>query len=173
MSLFGTSPTEAPLSSKLAQSRQSLFDDESTPGLTSQSSLFADEEAPIGVSPWAFGIPKKAARGDLVKTLLESTEVPESYIDTYDELLKQGDKLGAGVSLTGLKKVLAGSELRADDQAKILNVVIPGGHDAASGIGRGVFNVMLALIGLAQEYEDVTLDAVDERRRSKFHIPSP
>ena len=61
--------------------------------------------------------------------------------------------------------------MTAADQAKILNLVLPGGQETSSdGLGRNEFNVLLALIGLAQEGEDITFDAVDERRNSMFGV---
>ncbi|KAK5010119.1 Sorting nexin mvp1, partial [Cryomyces antarcticus] len=161
MSLFGTSPDDLP-----SRPKSSLFDDEPTPAGT--SSLFADETSTSADSPWAFPTPKKAARGNLIKTLLPAGDVPDSYIDVYDSLLSSGDKVGGGVSLAGVKRLLSASKLDADNQAKILNIVVPGGQETNLGLGRGEFNVLLALIGLAQEGEDVALDGVDERRRSTF-----
>jgi sorting nexin-8 len=110
--------------------------------------------------------PKKAARRELVKNLLPATDVPESYIDAYDTVLESKDRVGAGIGLTGIKNILRSSSLSATDQAKILNFVVPGGQEVANGLGRSEFNVLLALIGLGQEGDDITLDGVDERRRS-------
>lgn len=111
--------------------------------------------------------PKRAARQNLVKNLLPATDVPDSYIDAYDKLLDSGDRVGAGIGLTGVKNILHSSGLNPADQSAVLNLVIPGGRDTENAIGRSEFNVLLALIGLVQEGEDATLDGVDERRRSK------
>lgn len=163
MSLFGSSPTDSPIANTNSNSK-SLFGEEPTPAATSTSSLFADDGA--DGSPWSMPTPKKAARRELVKTLLPATGVPESYIDAYDAVLDSGDRVGSGVGLTGIKNILASAGLDPADQAKILNLVVPGGQETANGLGRSEFNVLLALIGLAQEGDDVTLDGVDERRRS-------
>lgn len=171
MSLFGTSPDE----SSTAQP-SSLFDDRPTPvAAESQSSLFADESTDNVVgSPWRLATPKKPSRADLVKSILPPSDVPEFYIDTYDALL-ESDKLGAGVSLTAVRKVLEACGLPAEVQARILNIVLPEGAEnaesVANGVSQGQFNVLLALIGLAQENDDVTLDSVDERRRGRWHGP--
>jgi sorting nexin-8 len=163
MSLFGTSPDDRP-----SRSKSTLFDDEPTPAAQKTSaSIFADDFNESADSPWALPTPKKAARGTLVKTLLPATDVPESYIDTYDTLLAS-DRLGSGISTSGIKRLLAKGNISADAQEKILHTVIPGGQEPAQGVGRGEFNVLLALIALAQEGEDITLDGVDERRRSMF-----
>jgi len=163
MSLFGTSPPEPAQTSSTTNSK-SLFGDDSVPAPTTASSLFADDAA--DTSPWSMPTPKKAARRELVKNLLPATDVPETYIDSYDTVLDSKDRVGAGVGLTGVKNVLASSGLSAADQAKILNFVVPGGQESASGVGRSEFNVLLALIGLGQEGDEITLDGVDERRRS-------
>jgi sorting nexin-8 len=159
MSLFGE-PVTAPNPSK---SRLSLFDDDSpTPG----SSLFADDDDVSGGSPWDMPAPKKAARGDLLKNLLPTADVPDSYVDIFDEVLKDGNDAGGKLSSAGIAKVLSAAKLGADDQSRIMTIIAPNGqlHD----IGRNEFNVLLALIGLAQEGEDITLDGVDERRRSQY-----
>ena len=166
MSLFGTSPTDSPMPSSRIMSK-SLFSDEPTPGAASTSSLFADDNGG-DASPWNMPTPKKAARRELVKTLLPATDVPESYVDAYDSMLDSGQRVGSGVGLTGVKKVLGTSTLNAADQAAILNLIVPGGQESANGLGRSEFNVLLALVGLAQEGEDISLDGVDERRKSKW-----
>lgn len=102
-----------------------------------------------------------------MKTLLSDSDAPESYIDAYDLVLSAGDRVGAGIGLTSVREILSGSGISASDQEKILNIVVSGDIDSANGLGRGEFNVLLALVGLAQEGEDLTLDAVDDRRKSK------
>ncbi|ETI21106.1 hypothetical protein G647_07450 [Cladophialophora carrionii CBS 160.54] len=161
MSLFGSSPTEAaPLNGK------SLFGDEPARA-PAVSSLFADDG---GDSPWSMPTPKKNARQNLVKNLLPATDVPESYVDAYDAVLKANERTGVGIGLAGVKRLLQSSNLSEQEQSKILNFVIPGGQESANGVGRSEFNVLLALIGLGQEGEDITLDGVDERRRK---LPEP
>src|SRR2546423_10567489 len=96
MSLFGSSPTESPLANSL--NSKSLFGDEVTPAATSTSSLFADESS--DPSPWSMPTPKKAARQDLVKSLLQPKDVPESYVDAYDKTLASCDGVGGAIDLT-------------------------------------------------------------------------
>jgi sorting nexin-8 len=112
--------------------------------------------------------PKRAARQNLVKNLLPATDVPESYVDAYDTVLNADEKTGLGIGVAGVKKILQSSNLSEQEQHKILNLIIPGGQESANGVGRSEFNVLLALIGLAQEGEDVTFDGVDDRRRSEW-----
>ena len=163
MSLFGTSPIDDPISNPISKSN-SLFGDNITPAARSTSSLFADDN--VDGSPWSMPTPKKNARRVLVKELLPATDVPESYVDAYDTMLNFAVEIGAGVDITGVRNLLGSSGLNAAEQAKILDFVIPEGQEDASGLGRNEFNVLLALIGLGQEGEDITLDSVDERRQS-------
>ncbi|KAF1355911.1 sorting nexin-like protein mvp1 [Lizonia empirigonia] len=129
-------------------------------------SLFGDDDQRLAV-----GVPhpKKGGRGSLLKSLLPAADVPDSYVDAFDALLDAGDRAGSGVSVGGAKKLLASSGLPSDTQARMLDMVAQPDQDVA-GLGRNEFNVLLALIGLAQEGDDVTLDSVDERKRN---LPTP
>ncbi|KAJ5423324.1 hypothetical protein N7491_008540 [Penicillium cf. griseofulvum] len=168
MSLFGTSP-EDPSAGDPSRSKSSLFADEPATG---GSSLFADDDGGDSSSPWNAqnNTAKRTARRDLVRTLLPNTDVPESYIDAYDLILNTGDRVGSGIGLTSVREILSSSGLTATDQSKILNLVASGDHESFSGFGRGEFNVLLALVGLAQEGEDLSFDAVDDRRKK---LPQP
>ncbi len=141
-----------------------MFDDDNA-AAAGNSSIFEDGDG-SGPSPWEMPTPKKPAKGDMVKTLLPATSVPESYIDAFDTILDSGYKTGAGsITLAGAKKLFEGSGVSADEQARIINIVT-GGQESSHGLGRNAFNVLVALIGLAQEHDETTLDGVDERRRS-------
>jgi sorting nexin-8 len=155
----------------------SLFGEDDQPSRPKQSSsLFEDDPKPAGsglfdggddASPWALPTPKKAARGSLVKSLLPASDVPDSYIDAFDSLLESEGGGGTGISIDRIKKLLASSGLPSATQSKILEIVSQPGQDS-SGVERSEFNVLYALTGLAQEGDDVTLDSVDERKRSKW-----
>lgn len=160
MSLFG--PDE-PSSAVASRSRSTLFDDEASSAPGSKSSLFADDEGP-GSSPWDMPTPKKAARSDLIKNLLPASGVPEFYISTFDNVLNGGDGAAGKINAAGVAKTLSAATLSADDQSRIMGIISSGGR--LLDLGRNEFNVLLALIGLAQEHEDITLDGVDERRKS-------
>ncbi|PBP27466.1 PX domain-containing protein [Diplocarpon rosae] len=166
MSLFGTSPDESS-SAQASKSRYSLFDDEPSPAPGSKSSLFAEDDI-AGVSPWWMTTPTKAGRGELVKNLLPAGEVPDSYIDTFDNLIRGEDGFEGKLTAAGINKVLSSGKIEADDQSRIVSIITSGGQ--LSDITRNEFNVLLALIGLAQENEEITLDSVDERRRN---LPEP
>lgn len=168
MSLFETSP-EDPSGIASVHRKPSLFADERTLD-ANPTSLFADSD--LATNSPSMNNTKKAARRELAKTLLPTTDVPDSYIDAYDLVLNREDRAGSGIGLTTVRGLLAESGLNATDQGKILDLVISGddhhnNDNNASGLGRGEFNVLLALMGLAQEGEPITFDAVDERRQSK------
>lgn len=162
MSLFGDDLDEP--AAPASKSRLSLFDDEPSPAPGSKSSLFADDDGP-GASPWGMPTPKKAARGELINSLLPASTVPDSYIDIFDDVAKGADNVEGKMSVTGVARVLSAANLGADDQSRVVSVMTSGGQ--LTDLGRNQFNVLLALIGLAQEHEDVTLDGVDERRLSR------
>lgn len=163
MSLFGSSPDE---SSNPVRSDQkaSLFDDDQPSGAKGGPSLF-DDEAAEGDSPWSMPTPKKAGRSDPVKTLLPADDVPESYIDAFDSLRETEYRAENGkIKVSGARKVFEGSGIDATEQDRIVKLV-SGGQE--NPLGRSEFNVLLALIGLSLESEEVSLDSVDERRRSE------
>ena len=171
MSLFGTSPEE-PSAATAPRPKSSLFADESA----GASSLFADDTGDDSSSPpWnpQNNTAKRTARRDLVRTLLPVSDVPESYVDAYDLILNSGDRVGAGVGLTSIRELLSSSGLSASDQGRILNLVVSGEHENSGGLGRSEFNVLLALIGLAQQGEDLSYDSVDDHRKSEFLEASP
>ncbi|KAG9248928.1 sorting nexin-like protein mvp1 [Calycina marina] len=164
MSLFGS---EEPSPALASRPRNTLFDDDDRSAPGSKSSLFADEDSP-GSSPWDNPTPKKAARSDLIKNLLPASNVPDFYINTFDNVLDGGDGAGGKINAAGVTRTLSAAKLSADDTTGILGIISSGGP--VTDLSRNEFNVLLALIGLAQEHEDVTLDGVDERRRN---LPSP
>ncbi|KAL8961217.1 MAG: hypothetical protein Q9183_005343 [Haloplaca sp. 2 TL-2023] len=167
MSLFGSSPPAEPSQARSGKS-QSLFDDEHPSGAPN-SSIFDDGDGGT-TSPWDMPTPKKPAKSDMVKTLLPATDVPESYVDAFDVISESGFGAGpASISLAGARKLFEGTGIATDEQTKIVNAVT-GGPDPASGLKRSEFNVLVALLGLAQEGEEVSLDGVDERRRN---LPEP
>lgn len=161
MSLFGTSPEDT-----TSKPSSGLFGDDTNAAKKAQAAgLFADNSGPTDdSSPWGFQpTPKKQAHTNVVKTLLPASDVPESYIDTFDALAE-----GTTVKLEEIRKLLHGSGLSTGEQQRVLDITEPKGTAAGENWGRGEFNVLLALIGLAQEGEEVSLDSVDDRKRSKI-----
>lgn len=103
-----------------------------------------------------------------MKTLLPISDVSESYIDAYDQVRNAGGTAGSGIGFTSVREILSSSGLSATDQDKIFDLVVASDGDDANGLGRSEFNVLLALVGLAQEGDELTFDAVDDRRHSKL-----
>ncbi|KAL9040637.1 MAG: hypothetical protein Q9214_004406, partial [Letrouitia sp. 1 TL-2023] len=165
------SPPEESITPSKSSHSQSLFNDEQATGAAS-SSLFSDSTED-GASPWNMPTPKKAGRSQVVKNLLPANSVPESYVDAFDTLVDSGYRTGSGsISLAGARKIFEGSGLDAAEQSKIINLVASG-QELSNGLSRSEFNVLIALAGLAQEKEDITLDGVDERRRNLPEPPLP
>ncbi|KAI1393186.1 uncharacterized protein F4822DRAFT_435580 [Hypoxylon trugodes] len=173
MSLFGTSPPNESSSStnpSMARSRNSLFDDDGPMTRSTSDTLFNDDDfgGSGATSPWDMPTPRKQqSRADLIRRLLDGVEVPDRYIETFDSVVQE-DGINGKVTSSGVTKTLAAAKLGADDQAQIMGILAPAGN--LDVIGRNEFNVLLALIGLAQEGESVSLDGVDERRRN---LPQP
>jgi sorting nexin-8 len=160
MSLFGdASPPPA------ARPKSSLFDDDtSTPKSKPSASMFGDSGADVDdSSPWGFTPKKSSGRGNLVKSLLADADLPDFYIDTFDSL-----QAGGSVSASSARQLLRDAGLQEVTQEKVWELVV--GRGEVGSLGRGEFSVLIALTGLAQEGEEVSLDAVDERRRK---LPTP
>lgn len=137
------------------------------------NSLFTDDDfAGAEGSPWDMPTPRKQqSRADVVRNLLPPSDVPDAYIETFDTVVRE-DGNAERVNAGGIAKLFAAARLGADQQAQIMSMVVPAaGGDIA--VGRGEFNVLLALIALAQENETISLDTVDERRRSTSAPVSP
>lgn len=166
MSLFGTSPDESGAASTPAKSRQTLFDDPS-PANGSQSSLFADDDSTPGGSPWGMPTPKKASKGEVISTLLPAGDAPDSYVDVFETVQSTEFGQSGTVDVAGMTRVMNAAKLGADQQTRVMSTIAPAGRT----LRRNEFNVFLALVGLAQEGDDVTLDGVDERRKSRHYTP--
>jgi sorting nexin-8 len=179
MSLFGTSPTEAsqaPSTPSRSRGRggNGLFDDEARPSSgqgRSSSSLFADD-APDSSghddSPWDMPTPRKQqSRAELIRRLLPSSDVPDSYIETFDTVVREEGSDDGRVGAAGIAKVFASARLGTDAQKRIMTLISADSNPSEATLGRDEFNVLLALVGLAQEGDVINLDGVDERRRSK------
>ena len=148
----------------------SLFgDDQPSPGPRASSTSLFDDSAGQESSPWSMPTPKKAGKKDVIKTLLPASDVPTSYIESFDSLLESDYQQGPGkINLKSIHKLFEGSGLEQGGKDKILGIIgVAGQTTPREGLGRNEFNVLLALIGLAQEKEEASLDGVDERRSSK------
>lgn len=136
---------------------------------STSSALFQDDDPSGASSPWDMPTPRKAkSRAELLKTLLPASDVPDSYIEIFDAVVRDSGS-GGKITAGGVARTLAAAHISADQQARIMAIAAPSG-DAGSGevaLERNEFNALLALIGLAQEGEVPNLDGVDERRRSQ------
>ena len=169
--MFGESPPETPSAGNQSKAAGLFGDDSSNIRAATSSGLFEDSNNnTTDDSPWSLPTPKKQNRSNFVKTLLPASQVPDSYVNAYDNLLSAGEGQGNGVSLSAVHKVLQSSQIKASDQDRILSIVLPSKQESTSALERGEFNVLLALVGLAQEEEDIGLDAVDERRKREFNM---
>ncbi|KAI9159042.1 Sorting nexin mvp-1 [Paramyrothecium foliicola] len=179
MSLFGSSPSddnESPLAAAASTPKRpkagGLFDEPSQRNASSNS-LFADDDDQNdqhGGSPWDMPTPRKQqSRAELIRNLLAGAAVPDSYVDTFDTFVREDGASGGRVSAGGVAKLFAAARLDADAQARVMSLVAPNGANDLA-LGRDEFNVLLALVGLAQEGEVVSLDGVDERRRGKSTV---
>ena len=158
MSLFGDD-SDAP-----SRPKSSLFNDEQAAAKSkTSSSMFGDSAAVDESSPWGFKPKKSTGKTNLVKSLLVNADVPELYVDTFD-----GMQAGGSVSAGDARQLLRDSGIGGSVQSTIWDVV--SGRGQSDVLSRGEFNVLLALVGLAQEGEELSLDAVDERRQK---LPQP
>ncbi|KAH8899018.1 hypothetical protein GQ53DRAFT_817226 [Thozetella sp. PMI_491] len=151
------------------RSRSSLFDDEPAMTKSTSSALFQDDDS-AAPSPWDMPTPRKQqSRGDVIRNLLPVSDVPDSYVETFDAVVRDDPGSSGQISSGGVARTLAAARLSADDQARINSLVAPARSDDG-GLGRAEFNVLLALVGLAQDDEPLSLDTVDEHRRN---LPVP
>ena len=133
------------------------------------TALFADDDP--NDSPWDIPAPKKPqTRAELIRNLLPPSLIPDSYIEAFDKIFSEDGKAGK-ITAAGVTRTLAAAKLGADAQAKIMSIVGPENESEELALDRNQFNVLLALIGLAQEGEPISLDGVDERRRSEYTLP--
>ncbi|KAK0385946.1 hypothetical protein NLU13_7121 [Sarocladium strictum] len=179
MSLFGSTPpeNEATVAGTPTRSRAGgLFDDDDNVSArqhskkASSNSLFADEGADGSDSPWDMPSPRKQqSRAELIRNLLPAGDVPDSYIDAFDAVAQLDGNSGR-VGSKGIAKLFTSAGISADAESRIKSLVSSNTGDDPLLLGRNEFNVLLALVGLAQEGEYLSLDGVDERRRN---LPKP
>lgn len=178
MSLFGSSPPDEPsdplrsASAFAAANRSSLFEDEPPMTRSTTTALFADDDGPDadgpdGRSPWDLPTPRKPqTRAELLRGLLPAGDVPEEYGEAFEAVAGGRGVVDAG----GVARTLAAAKLGADEQATIMGIAVAPVREAGGEVAldRNQFNVVLALVGLAQEGEVVNFDSVDERRLSEY-----
>lgn len=160
MSLFGDSPPPDEPSRSPSRSR-TLFDDDND--AQRSSSLFDDDDG--ASSPWDTPTPRRRSRADTLRNLLRPSDVPASYIEAFNKVLEDDDGGSLGkIGPAGVRRVFVAGRVSAERRDEILGILGVGDGE----VGRNEFNVLLALVGLVQEGERVSLDAVDERRGGEF-----
>ena len=113
---------------------------------------------------------------DIIKSLLNqgNSNLPSVYGELYERVVGESSApgFGGGVSVNGVRRVIEEGGLDEDvGVGRRIREAIVGvgmGVSLGDGIGRGEFSVLLAMVGLAQEGEEVSIDAVDDRRRRKY-----
>nr|POF18642.1 sorting nexin mvp1 [Quercus suber] len=157
MSLFGED-------SPATRAKSSLFDDDAAHSKATSSSMFGDDgHGADNDSPWGFTPKKNTQRGNPVRSLLAGADVPDLYIDAFDSL-----QTGGNVRAVECQQLLRESGVGTSASETIWDIVSNRGESSA--LGRAEFNVLVALVGLSHEGEELSLDAVDERRR---RLPLP
>lgn len=177
MSLFSSSPETTVFhtpSTSNKRTSNTLFEPDNAKqktDISASGSLFADDTSKVN-SDWGFPTAKRHSKVNLVDKLLPSDEVPQEYIEVFD-LLLQGSGSTKAVPLSEIQQLLDTTELEPSTRKQILQIITSGGGAATKDFSRGEVNVLLALIGLAEEAEDLSLDAVDERRKRTFDVMIP
>jgi hypothetical protein len=173
MSLFGDDPPSSITPTRRPKASASLFadaDDADASGPASAAAT-AGSAAVTASSPLSSWTPVPSAKrasmrgAALLRSLVPPGQAPDTYVDAYDRMAAENRSGGGGgVDAATVRDVLAQSGVDADAAVLIRKTVMP---DESRELGRAEVNVFLAMIGLAQEGEEVTLDGVDERRRSE------
>ncbi|PFH56209.1 hypothetical protein XA68_16895 [Ophiocordyceps unilateralis] len=168
MSLFGSSPDAETGAPSRRRAKDGPEEVAKADGGRDEAGLFGggdggDDES----SPWGLPVPRKQqSRADMIRNLLPSSDAPESYGDVFASAVRDDGSDGR-VSSAGIAKLFAAARLEPETQTRVMSLLAAG--DGAS-LDRGEFNVLLALIGLAQEGDIISLDGVDERR---WNLPQP
>ena len=173
MSLFGDDPPSSITPTRRPKASASLFADADADDVSGPASAAATagSTAVAASSPLSSWTPVPSAKrasmrgAALLRSLVPPGQAPDAYVDAYDRMAAENKSGGGGgVDATTVRDVLAQSGVDDDAAAQIRKTVMP---DESRELGRAEVNVLLAMIGLAQEGEEVTLDGVDERKRSE------
>lgn len=122
----------------------SLFGDSSDQGLLGKS------------DPWATG----SGGGRRVSDLLANAAIPPGYSGLYDETLHAG---GGQVPLSAFSAVLDRSGLAPEQKERVMWVVTRE-LGVVGNVPLNVWNIAMALVGLAQQGEEIDLKTVDAFR---------
>ncbi|KAF8465330.1 hypothetical protein BDZ91DRAFT_776676 [Kalaharituber pfeilii] len=192
MSLFGNSPPASPRANPL------FPDDVDHKGGGLGGDILRTSSQPVNVGGggglfddmgdgdiWALPAPR--SHTGLIKTLLTeaNSNLPAAYGEMFERVMADYPAGGfaGGISPAGVKRILEEAGLDEDSGTgrRIKETIIPPGISPGVevSVGKGEFNVLLAMVGLAQEGEDVSIDGVDDRRKNlpmpklKTYLPMP
>ncbi|RKF78862.1 Sorting nexin mvp1 [Golovinomyces cichoracearum] len=182
MSLFGTSPPGS-VESATSRSQNSFFKDgfgieRSVPKPSRSQNSFFEEDYGIERS-----VPKpslftdddnlssqsrrKSVSKKAMRNLPQLSQVPKSYDEIFVKT-RRHDNINDVIKVDAIKNILAQSRLLPQDERLILQKIFQSSQP--SDLTRDEFNVLLALIGLAQACEKITLDGVLQREND---LPVP
>ncbi|KAG6018673.1 hypothetical protein E4U41_003675 [Claviceps citrina] len=144
---------------------------------SSSNSLFDDGGSNDGddgsSSPWDMPTPRKRrSRADVLRSLLPTSDAPDSYVETFEAIVAEEGGSVRSVGAGAIAKLFAVARLDGAAQTRIMSLVAPGVESDDVSLGQEEFNVLLAMVGLGQEGEVISLDSVDERRRIG-RVPEP
>lgn len=97
--------------------------------------------------------------------VLQGTNIPDQYVDLFESWSVNGL-----VSLSSFKELMMGAGLAEQVMETIVSIVLPP-DSPSSSLSRESFNVSLLLMAMAQKEEDLSIQAVDDRKDRKLPIP--
>lgn len=165
MSLFGSSPEDNTPSgstqASAARGRSALFDEDIVPP---SSSLFENDAH--SDDPWSFSAPRTSRRVGLDQLLTESNaKIPEYYFSVFEVLLQQyPSRSRDAVSPDAIEKVLTEAELGNNSRDIVWNIL----GEKKDAWNRSEIWALLCMVGLISEGEEVSMDSIDDRRRSEY-----
>ena len=156
MSLFGSSPDESFGTSKL---RNSLFDEGASHTLVSKSSIITNGDSSVSSQRRSIS-PDQVSSSKFVKRLIPSSAIPSRYVDIFDSISQEDDGFNGEINAAGIAKTFACSMLDKEVEQLILKVLYAGNQ--TTSLDRNEYNVLLALIGFAQERREISLNNVNQ-----------
>ena len=118
------------------------------------SGLFGDD-----ADPWLPSPRKKVEVGNM----LDGADIPDLYIDLFESAARANR-----LPITALNRMMAQARLSQDQQDSITSLL---NLQHNSNLSRGLANVAFLLIALAQQGEELSMDAIDDRKRGRLPVP--
>ncbi|PHH61617.1 hypothetical protein CDD81_8132 [Ophiocordyceps australis] len=159
-------------SARRHQGKDSIFDQPPA----ASNGLFDDDASDSrhdDSSPWDMPTPRRLqSRANVIGNMLPVSDVPTGYAEIFETVMRQDGQDGR-VTASAISKLFATSRLAPESQVRIMSLLGQSDDGSDASLGPAEFNVLLALIGLAQEGEVISLDGVDERRKNLPHPKLP